>query len=431
MKILLFGAGAVGGYFGAKLSKPADVTLIARGKRLEAMKKSGLTLRNAADGTEEHYLVNAQEKPQGFYDLIIIAVKSADTHTAAEICKPHLAPQGSVLSLQNGAGSAALLAEIFGLEKVIGGVVTSGISVPEAGVILYEPYPSLKLGSLSGDKNQEDAAAKLFTDAGLKCRISEDIKKDIWAKAVWNIAYNPLSALMQATCGELTENIHSNVLMRTIIAEAVTAAQYHGVELPENIADITLSLNPIYKNYKTSAFQDVLAGRPPETEGLMGPVVSLAEKGLIAAPATEAIYQLCRYKFDRWFHIFPRLAADVLVVNRDKVLLIERKYPPFGWAIPGGLVDYGEKIEDAAVRELEEECGIKLTVDDITLLGIYSDPARDHRGHTASAVYYAHSSSTPQAGDDAAKAAYFPVDDLPELAFDHARVIADYLGKIS
>jgi 2-dehydropantoate 2-reductase len=120
------------------------------------------------------------------------------------------------------------------------------------------------------------------------------------------------------------------------------------------------------------------------------------------------------------------VAADVIVRNGGSVLLVERKYEPKGWAIPGGFVEYGEKTEDAAVRELMEETGIK--AESVTLLGIYSDPARDKRGHVASAVYYTESDAEPVAGDDAKTAKFFPLDALPaDLAFDHAKILADYI----
>jgi len=127
--------------------------------------------------------------------------------------------------------------------------------------------------------------------------------------------------------------------------------------------------------------------------------------------------------------MFPNLAADVLVINNNRVLLIKRKNPPYGWAIPGGMIDYGETVEQAAVRELLEETKIRLQIDDIKLLGIYSDPTRDPRGHTVSVIYYAYSNATPQAADDAADAKYFSIQDLPELAFDHKKIIKDAMDR--
>ena len=129
--------------------------------------------------------------------------------------------------------------------------------------------------------------------------------------------------------------------------------------------------------------------------------------------------------------VTPLLAADAIIELADRpgrpIVLIERLNPPYGWAIPGGFVDIEERVEVAAVREAQEETGLTVTLR--ALLGIYSDPARDPRGHTVTAVYVAEASGQPQALDDARALQVFAPDALPpELAFDHATVLADYLA---
>ena len=125
----------------------------------------------------------------------------------------------------------------------------------------------------------------------------------------------------------------------------------------------------------------------------------------------------------------PLLAADILIqlidVPQRPFVLIERAYPPYGWAIPGGFVDVGERVEHAAIREAKEETCLDVTL--IALLGIYSDPKRDTRGHTVTACYVAEAHGLPQAADDAKHCGVFTFDELPEcLAFDHAQVLADF-----
>ena len=128
--------------------------------------------------------------------------------------------------------------------------------------------------------------------------------------------------------------------------------------------------------------------------------------------------------------VTPLLAADIIVELVDRpgrpIVLIERRNPPPGWAIPGGFVDVGEEVERAAVREAREEIALDVTL--TALLGVYSDPQRDRRGHTVSVVYVAEARGTPRAQDDAAAVAVFSPEGLPEnLAFDHHRILADYL----
>ena len=121
----------------------------------------------------------------------------------------------------------------------------------------------------------------------------------------------------------------------------------------------------------------------------------------------------------------PSIAVDGILIKDGKILLNKRKNEPFKgkWALPGGFVEYGEKVEDAVLREFKEEVGIKAKIK--KLVGVYSDPSRDPRGHVISIVFLLEAEGVPKAGDDAMEARFFDLNDLPPLAFDHEKIIKD------
>jgi len=137
----------------------------------------------------------------------------------------------------------------------------------------------------------------------------------------------------------------------------------------------------------------------------------------------------CGAKVKPYRNPFP--TVDVIIRVEDKIVLIERRNEPKGWALPGGFVDYGESLEAAARREALEETGLGLR--DLRQFGAYSDPGRDPRQHNISVVFTAEGAGTLQGGDDAARAELFSLDALPSpLCFDHQRILDDYrAGKPS
>ena len=128
----------------------------------------------------------------------------------------------------------------------------------------------------------------------------------------------------------------------------------------------------------------------------------------------------------------PRLTVDGLIIRDDSILLIKRGRDPFkgSWALPGGFVEYGETTEDAVIREILEETGLRCTIN--KLFGVYSTPDRDPRGHTISIVYHLdQSSGALMGGDDAVDACYHLLSNMPHLAFDHEKIIRDFMERES
>ena len=134
----------------------------------------------------------------------------------------------------------------------------------------------------------------------------------------------------------------------------------------------------------------------------------------------------CGAQIKQYRNPFP--TVDIIIEVGGGIVLIERKNPPSGWALPGGFVDYGESLEEAAIREAKEETS--LDVGNLRLVGCYSHPSRDSRMHTISTVYAATGGGIPRAADDAANLKIFRLDELPErLCFDHGIILGDYLQK--
>ena len=124
----------------------------------------------------------------------------------------------------------------------------------------------------------------------------------------------------------------------------------------------------------------------------------------------------------------PLITVDALIEIDGGIILIKRKNPPYGWAIPGGFVDYGETLEEAVVREAKEETCLDINI--IRQFHTYSDPGRDPRHHTVTTMFIANATGTPRADDDAQDIGIFTRDTLPEdMAFDHRQVLEDYFNN--
>lgn len=430
-RILIAGAGAIGSFYGGLMSKAGfDVELMARGRHLAAMQETGVLRIKSWKYGEPVIPVRAVAGAEGKYGLIILCVKSQDTDDVCKQLKDNLADDGCIISFQNGVENPEVLAKHFGADRTIGASLFVGLWIEPAGTVNHTSTGECIFGAWSeGAKRFEQPIKEIFDKSEIVSTVSPDIKHTLWSKLVWNVAYNPLSALLESTCGRMMKNPLIFELIEKMVKETVAAAKLEGVTITEKEWREKIQYRDQLNNYKTSMLQDIERLKNPEIDGILGPVIRTLEKHGLSAPYCETVFRSVQFKYGGHYLYTPKLTADVIVRNGDSILLIERMNEPFGWAIPGGFVDYGEKVEDAAMRELFEETGIK--ADTIDLLGIYSDPKRDKRGHTATAVYYTESAQQPKAGDDAKNAVFFPLDKLPdEIAFDHRMIISDYMKKL-
>ncbi len=144
----------------------------------------------------------------------------------------------------------------------------------------------------------------------------------------------------------------------------------------------------------------------------------------------ELICPHCGKVVEKYKNPFPTvdIIIELVDIKERPIVLIKRKNPPYGWAIPGGFVDYGESLEEAAIREAKEETGLEIKLK--YMLGAYSDPKRDPRFHTISVVFVAEAKGKPKAGDDAKEVGVFLKEEIPkQLAFDHGKILEDYFKK--
>ncbi|MGE4267421.1 MAG: 2-dehydropantoate 2-reductase [Deferribacterales bacterium] len=430
-RILIAGAGAIGSFYGGLMSKAGyDVELMARGRHLKAMQETGVLKMKSWKHGEPVIPVKAVAQASGRYGMIILCVKSQDTGETCRQLKDNLADDGCIVSFQNGVENPNVLAEHFGADRTVGASLFVGLWIEPAGTVNHTSTGECIFGAWSeGAKRFEQPIKEIFDKSEVLSNISPDIRHTLWSKLVWNVAYNPLSALLESTCGPMMRNPLIFELIEKMVKETVAAAKLDGVTITEQEWRQKIKYSDQLEKYKTSMLQDIERLKNPEIDGILGPVIRTLEKHGLSAPYCETVFRSVQFKYGGHYLYTPKLTADVIVRNGDSILLIERINEPLGWAIPGGFVDYGEKVEDAAVRELFEETGIK--ADKIELLGIYSDPKRDKRGHTATAVYYTDSAQTPKAGDDAKNAVFFKFTELPvNIAFDHKQIISDYVKKL-
>ncbi|MDI6654624.1 MAG: 2-dehydropantoate 2-reductase, partial [Candidatus Hydrothermarchaeota archaeon] len=201
MKVAVMGAGAVGGYFGGVLAKSgADITLIARGKHLEAMRKDGLLIKSYRGDFRADVKATSDPKEAGPTDLILFTVKSYDTEEAIRLCRPMIQENTCILSLQNGIDNDEKIAREAGREKIIGGVAYIGVALDEPGVILHSAAGKIAIGELNGKiTHRIKKIAEMFSAAWIPCEISEDIIKLKWKKLVWNAAFNALTTITGAS----------------------------------------------------------------------------------------------------------------------------------------------------------------------------------------------------------------------------------------
>ena len=239
MKIAVMGSGGVGGFYGALLAKAGyDISFIARGAHLEAMRSHGLTIENVTQGNTHVPSVKVTDRPEtiGRVDLVLIAVKMWGTEAAAEAVKPIVGPNTAVLSLQNGVIKDDILKRIFGEKAVMGGVAYVGTHISRPGVINQTgPLQRVVIGEYDGRRSERlEFLHQAFLKAGVQSEISDDIRRTLWEKYSFLVGLSGATATIRKPIGPIRENPQTRAFLFELIRETVAVGRAHGVNLPED-----------------------------------------------------------------------------------------------------------------------------------------------------------------------------------------------------
>jgi 2-dehydropantoate 2-reductase len=313
MKFAVLGAGAIGGWLGARLALAGeDATLIARGAHLEAMRAKGVTILEP-DGIELVVRPRCTDdlRVLGSTDVAFVTVKAHSLPGLARELGAAVSPQATLVFAQNGipwwyflgldegrwlesVDPGLVIARNIDSDQVVGCVVYPATNVVVPGVIRREEGNRFTLAEPDGSRSERVLAiAAQLTRAGLKAPVSTRIRDEIWLKLVGNATLNPLSALTRATLGDMLADPGMRTLALTLMQEVEAVARSLGVELPLEV-NRRLEGSAALGDHRTSMLQDVEAGRPLEVEALVGSVVELAGQTRVAVPNLQAVYQLTR-----------------------------------------------------------------------------------------------------------------------------------------
>jgi 2-dehydropantoate 2-reductase len=301
-QIAVVGAGAVGCYFGGMLARAGvPVMLIGRAGHVDAITRNGLFLDSMH--FQQRIPVSASGKISAARDaeLILLCVKTPATVEAAKSLAPHLARGAVVLSLQNGVDNVERIRSTVPIEA-FPAVVYVAAEMTAPGRVKHTGRGDLIIGDLSGRAQVEAARqaklasiAALFADAGVPCRISDNIEGDLWAKMIINCTYNPVSALSRTRYRRLVENPWTREVMIQAVQEAVAVARAASIRLPDaDMVEVTMKIGESMANAISSTAQDLAREKPTEIDSLNGYLVRRAAELGVSTPVNQTLHALVK-----------------------------------------------------------------------------------------------------------------------------------------
>ncbi|MEV4671370.1 MULTISPECIES: ketopantoate reductase family protein [Actinomadura] len=294
MRIAIVGAGGVGGFFGALLARGgANVTFVARGAHLAAMRRDGLRVEGGAHPVHIQD-VRATDDPAevGATDLVMLCVKLWGVEEALEQIRPLVGPDTTVVSFQNGVLKDGYLMAAFGAERVIGGVGYVATHIARPGVIAQTgSLQRLVFGEFDGRTSARVAAFhEACAAGGINAEVSTDIRREIWQKFVFLTGLSATTATTRLPIGPVRENPQTRAFLLDLMREVVMVGRASGVALPEDYAGECLKLvDEVAYDMTSSLFHDLDRGRPLEVRWLSGGVAELGRKAGVATPLNRAV----------------------------------------------------------------------------------------------------------------------------------------------
>jgi 2-dehydropantoate 2-reductase len=317
MRICVYGAGAIGGLIGARLAQAGeDVTLIARGAHLAAMRERGLRLLSDAEEATLSPKTAANAAEAGEQDYVIVALKASAVAGVVAAMQQLLGPRTAVVMAVNGMPwwyfhgldgpwrDRRLMSldpedkqwQGIGPDRVIGCVVYPAAEVVEAGVIRHISGDRFSLGEPDGSRSPRvEALSQAFIRAGFKAPVKTDIRTEIWVKLWGNVAFNPISALTGGTLRQICTDPVTRALARRIMDEAEAIAAEFGITMPIDV-ERRIDGAAGVGDHKTSMLQDFERGRPIELDAIVGAVAELGRLVDLPTPAIDAVFALTRQR---------------------------------------------------------------------------------------------------------------------------------------
>ena len=319
MRFVIAGAGAIGGYIGARLAKAgADVVLFARGPHLRAMEERGLRVVSPDGDFEVRPAVTGDLSTIGTVDVIFLGVKAHGLTALAPGLRQLYGPNTVVVSTQNGipwwyfhghggeldglplehVDPGGVIAASIEPERVVGSLAYFATDIAEPGVIHHTEGNKLSLGEPNGTRSERTKAiADALIAAGLRCPVTTRFRHEIWVKLLGNVAFNPISALTGGTLEQQVRHAGTATLVREIMTETEAVAARLGIELSISIDQRMAGAGKVGA-HKTSMLQDYEAGRPMELEAVVGAVIEVGNRLGVSMPATRAMYACARFLDD-------------------------------------------------------------------------------------------------------------------------------------